>query len=105
MLRTTVDHQRQTATKDASGGEVVTFAAVNSGVRCDIQPASASVALQYMERQMNVSHTIYFGTDIQAKPGDRFVSGTRNFKFQGYRRMPPGYGNDWPGIADVEEQL
>ncbi len=107
MLRTSVTLQRNTPTK-VNGVQVKNWADVSgaSSVKCDIQPASAKVQALYSGQQerLLVTHTIYLKKDIQAKAGDRLVSGTRYFLLHGYRRTPPGY-KAWPAVADVEEQV
>lgn len=68
---------RQTITQGQSGGQnpsmfVVDSEAVN--VPVSIQPSSASTQLRYMQRQMVVSHTLYFEDNWQARTGNRWVT-------------------------------
>ena len=105
MLSTTISLERAIITKDSSGGQVQTYAAVSgqTDVPADIQPAGSSIRLQYAQRNLVVTHTVYVATDIGAIETDRIVSGTRYFVVMGYRKAAPGY-DEWPSIADVEEQ-
>ncbi len=104
MCRSRVTVQRQTVTKDASGGMVQTYADLYTDRACDIQPASGRVREQYMQQNLAVSHTIYLADAITILPGDRLVSNGHTFLFQGLR--PAAFGYDvWPTIVDVEEQV
>lgn len=104
MCRDTVTQKRKSNTKDASGGMTMTFATVTSDIACDIQPASASVRMQYMQMNEQATYTIYLTEDITAYAGDIFVnSESRTFQFRGKRKPATGY-NQWPAIIDVEEQ-
>lgn len=109
LLRTTGTLKRKTLAKDASGGPLVDpYVAVSgySDVPCDIQPASGTVRMQYMQRQENVTHSVYSETNIPAKSEDIFVSAGRTFQFRGREPLPPGYESDqWPAVTHVEEQL
>lgn len=106
MLRTTCTQKRPTTIKDESGGASKTFASVTGAVDvpCDIQPASGSVRMQYMQQQAQAVHTIYFSQEVTPRAGDIFVSGSRTFQFLGRRPAAPGY-QVWPTIVDVEEQF
>jgi len=104
--RATGTLQRVTNAKDASGGATQTFANVSGfvNVPCDIQPARGSVRMQYMQQQLNVTHTVFTEREVTAKAGDVWVSGGRIFQFQGREPPPPGY-DAWPAQMHVEEQL
>lgn len=107
MCRTSGTLKRPTNSKDASGGMVVdpfVVIAGYDGVACDIQPATGSIRFQYMQQQLNVSHTVFTASEIPAKPGDVWVSGARTFQFRGREMPAPGYGQ-WPAKMHVEEQL
>jgi len=111
MCRSYATLQRQTATKDASGGIVSSYAAVSgySDQPCDIQPASGSTRMQYMREQTTVSHTLYFADALPAVAGDRltFVDDagtTHTYLFRGVRPKAPGY-TQWACVVDVEEQI
>lgn len=102
MLKTTVTLERQTVTKDLGGAAGRTWATVTADIACDIQPANSSIQLNYSQRQLEVSHVIYFANDVGALATDRFVSGSRVFKIVGYSKAAPGRGS-WPAKADVLE--
>lgn len=107
MLRTTGTLRRKTPTnKDASGGMVMVYANVSGqvDVPCDIQPASGTVRMQFMEMQANVSHTVFTQADTGAKAGDVWYSNSRTFMFRGKEVMAPGYPV-WACKMHVEEQL
>jgi len=107
MLRTACTLQRQTVTKDTSGGATRAWANVAgaSDAPCDLQPASSAVRLQFQQQRQAVTHTLYLATDVGARAADRFVIGARTFLLipGGYQAPAPGYGQ-WPAVAHVEEQ-
>lgn len=111
MCRSLVTLKRKTAAKDSTGGYAPTFAAVDgyTSVACDIQPASGRIREQYMERQLNVTHTVFFPVDTPARAGDQLIyadpvlSTNRVLQVQGMRPVAPGY-NQWACVVDVEEQ-
>lgn len=107
LLRTTGTLKRKVLVKDASGGATMPSYSAVSGytdVPCDIQPASGTTRMQYMQLQANVTHSVYSESEIPAKAEDIFVSGGRTFQFRGREMPPPGY-DEWPAIMHVEEQL
>lgn len=103
MLHTTCTIQRDTATKDASGGKVQSLSTLVEDEPCDIQPVSAEVSLEYRKKELKVSHSIYFARDVEAREYDKVVSGSRSFVVVGYRPGAQGYGDDWPSVLDVDE--
>ncbi len=109
LLRTSGTLTRKVLVKDASGGMTMpsyTAVAGYSAVPCDIQPASGTTRMQYMQKQVNVTHTIYSETEIPAKAEDVIVAAGRTFQFRGREPLPPGYEFDqWPAVIHVEEQL
>lgn len=109
LLRTTGTLKRKTLVKDANAAESISgFTAVSgySDVPCDIQPARSSVRMQYMQDQLNVTHTVRSETEIPGRPEDIFVAAGRTFQFRGREQPPPGYeGDEWPARMHVEEQL
>jgi head-tail adaptor len=104
MLRSSGTLQRQTSTKDASGGKTQAWATVTASVPCDIQPASGNLQFQYAQRHLVVTHQIFVASDIGARETDRFTSGSRTFRVMGWTPPAPGYAQ-WPGKLDVEEVL
>lgn len=110
LLRTTGTLNRRANAKDASGGSLETGALVAvtgySDIPCDVQPASGTVRMQYMQTQLFVTHTVYSETEIPAKAEDIFTVNGRNFQFRGREMPPPGYeGDQWPAAMHVEELL
>ena len=85
LLDQTMNLERQTATADASGGTVRTFAAVLSSVPCATAPASALVVADYARRDMLVDYHVYTTADLDslipggAKLGDRFTNGSVHY--------------------------
>ena len=104
--RTTGTLKRATDAKDASGGMVKTYAAVDGyeDVSCTIHPASSSIRMQYMQRQMNCTHTIFTDEDVPAMSGDIWVSDSRIFQVLGREPKSPGY-TQWPAKIHAEEQF
>lgn len=105
MCRDSVNLERQNVTQDGAGAtrRSEPWSVIQSNIRCDIQPASASVQMRYERRSMVVSHTVYFFQDIDANEQDRLrVSGTSRFlRVQGYRDASAGRNVCW--AADCEE--
>ncbi len=99
--------KRKTNTKDASGGMTMTFVAVGTDttdVPCDIQPATGRVQMQYMQQQLQVSHTVFTETEVAAKAGDLWIAEGRTFQFVGREMPAPGY-DQWGAKMHVLEQL
>ncbi len=101
--------QRPTITEGRSGGQGPTiFTTVPNSVDapCSIQPASASTQMRYMQRQMVVTHTMYFDWDWKVFLGDRWVmqdfstGGQRAFIVRGWYNSLE-LSDAW--VADVEE--
>ena len=73
--------QRQTVTRDASGGLVRSFTQLLANVPATVCPASAKVAADYARRDMIIDHRIYTTTDLNAvisggvRLGDRLTDG------------------------------
>ncbi len=126
MCRTSGTLKRRNLSKDASGGMLMVPTTVGpvttpgyvvvagyENIPCDIQPATGSTRLQYMQEQMNVTHTVYTEEEIPAKAGDLWMTGigsdgdetdARRFQVQGREMPPPGY-EEWPAQMHVLEQL
>ncbi len=93
--------QRQTTTKDASGGPVQSFSTIIAGVPCAIQPASPSVREQFARLQQIVEYTVYLTQDIGATTSDRIVDEYGNTYLLvegGYMAGDPVYP-EWPAVA------
>lgn len=80
--------ERLTVTRGQSGGQgdpVYTQDQSAVGVMCSIQPASANTALNYLQRNMRVSHQLYFDTNWNPNTRDRWVTSTgRYFIVEGW---------------------
>ncbi|MGH8358112.1 MAG: phage head completion protein [Pseudomonas sp.] len=100
----TVTLERETTTKDASGGPTQTWANVAGQVNvpCDVQPASGKVIARFLGKGLVVQYTIYLSQDIGARASDRLLFGTRNFQV-----VEGGYITGdmagWPATAFVQE--
>ena len=85
LLDRSLTIERQTATADARGGTVLTFAAIATNVPCAISPASASVTTDYARRDMIVDHHVYTTANLDAilpnglQLGDRFSDGSAHY--------------------------
>lgn len=106
MCRTRVTLERQTSTKDPSGGPLQTFRAVPAAtdVPCDIQPASAQVQQRYLRNDIVVDYTVFLTADIGALSSDR-LSDSNGIKYLlvegGYMAGATGYPL-WPAVAHVK---
>ena len=100
----TITLQRQTTTKDTSGGPVQTWANVSGAVNvpADVQPAGGSIKKRFAQLGLVVSYTVYLSRDVGARASDRIVFGTRQFSIVegGYES---GEMNGWPAAAHVQE--
>lgn len=74
LSRHEVDWQRPVVTMDASRGGVREFENVEEGLPCLIQPASASDKLLYKQRNVSLTHKIYFDHLLALKPNDRLYT-------------------------------
>lgn len=74
LLRHEVDWQRPRITMDASRGNVRTFETLEEGVLCLVQPAKAKDRYLYRQRNVTLSHHIYFDRKLALKPEDRLFS-------------------------------
>ena len=95
--------QRTAITKDASGGQVNAYADVAgfTGVPCSRQTAAADVQERYMQREMVVESTVYFGANIRARETDRLLVDGATLLVMGYRDASAGRGVLW--AADCVE--
>ncbi len=77
MMTIVGDHERNVPTTDANGGPVAAWTVVNAGVKCSIWPLDTEVAMDYQQRQIQVSHAVCCDVDLAARPADRInVDGT-----------------------------
>jgi hypothetical protein len=72
LRRHTVDWERPYTTVDDSRGSVRTFQTERAGIRCLIQPITGRDRLLYAQRNIVISHKIYFTEVLDLAPGDRF---------------------------------
>jgi hypothetical protein len=87
MLIHTVNVNRPAVTKDASGGQVFTQNIIASSVPCCVQPVSGKMALYYAQRNLEVSHEVYFGSDPTLEMGDILIFNGRNLRVNDYRSL------------------
>lgn len=74
LLRHQVDWQRPVVSMDASRGSVREFENVETALACLIQPASANDKLLYRQRNVTLTHKIYFDQRLALKPNDRLYT-------------------------------
>lgn len=67
LAKTTVQHERGTTTRDATGGQIITWAAMGN-LRGSVQPLSGSERVEAGRTGAFITHKVYFpGTpDIQS---------------------------------------
>lgn len=79
-----VNVNRPTPTKGTSGGEKDTYATVYTNLRCMVQPVSPHWLIQYQQRRINVSHSVFTNANPTIKTGDKIAFGSRTFLVQGF---------------------
>ena len=85
LLDQSLTLQRQTITRDGSGGSIRTFATILANVACAVAPASAAIVSDYARRDMIVTYHVYTTSDLDtlvaggAMLGDLVTDGTRNY--------------------------
>ena len=74
FLDHTVSVLRPNIGQDASGAVTKDFQPVTglTDLPCSLRPLDARSRMQYQQRQMNVTHKVYFDSPIDLKRGDRF---------------------------------
>lgn len=87
LMFTTVDVQRPTYSKGTSGGIKESWSTVYDDKPANVQPVSASWLVQYAQRKIDVSHTVYFDSNPTIQVGDRIVYGSRNLLVKGVRDL------------------
>lgn len=73
LLRHRVDWERPFITTDDALGSQRTFQKHQSNVRCLIQPVSSKEQLLFAQRQLTVSHFLFFDRLLDVQAGDRFL--------------------------------
>jgi head-tail adaptor len=87
LLNHTVTVNRPTDTPDTSGGISESFSAVYSNIPANIQPVSASWLIQYAQRKIDVSHSVYFNQALTINTGDQIAYGSRTLLVKGVRDL------------------
>lgn len=90
LLRHEVDWHRPNVSMDASRGAVRDFETVEEGLPCLVQPASAHDKLLFRQRNITLTHKIYFDHALTLKPGDRLYTeqpSPRHFVITGWLDM------------------
>lgn len=82
-----VNVNRPTPGKSANGAVTNTYAAAYTNLACQVQPVKAQWLLMYQQRKIEISHSVYFGSNPTVKNGDQIVFGSRTFLVQGIRDL------------------
>lgn len=72
LLRQRVDWDRPEIVLDDSLGSTRTFQLHQAGLRCLVQPIDAREQNLYAQRQVKVTHQIFFDRILDLQTGDRF---------------------------------
>ncbi len=72
-------------------------------VPCSIQPASAHIQQIYAQQGMNVTTTIFFADDIQARPNDLFFAEDLNGNMHRFKVL--GFNSNLFGRYNVPYQM
>lgn len=95
-----VSTQSPATTKTVTGGRSRPFSTVSTGLACWVQPANSHTRLMYKERQISVTHCVYFGADPGVRTEWRLVFNGRPLSVVGVRQ-PGELGQFWR--VDCEE--
>ena len=85
LLDQTLNLQRQTISRDASGAAVRTYSTLLANIACAVSPAGASVVADYARLDVIVTYSIYTTADLDtlvtngARLGDRLTDGTKYY--------------------------
>ncbi len=104
MIRRTghvVDIQRPAATLDKIGAGSVEWQTIFEGVRAWVQPVAAQIQVTGRQRQMIVTHWVYFCEDPMLETGDRILFDGRELAVTGVEDIA-GVGRLWK--AECMEQ-
>lgn len=95
--------ERSSVAVDQSGGAVKTWAPVQLGIPCSIQPSTGRERMLFAQRQIMYTNKIYLSADIGAKKDDRVkVPATGQvFVVTGYANQA---GRDVVWCLEVREQ-
>ena len=80
----TVQFERATITRDATGGRIQTWAD-SVRVKCRIQPLSGADVIRHSKEDMSVTHKAYTSGTPDIQPGDKFTLGSRTLFVQAVR--------------------
>lgn len=86
-MTSTVTVNRPTAIKGTSGAQKNTLAAVYANLPCSVQPITASWLVQYSQRHIDVSHSVYFNSTPTIQIADQIAFGSKTFLVQGVRDL------------------
>ena len=87
LMTNVVNVNRPTPSKGTSGGQTNTYATVYSALPCSFQPVSASWLIQYAQRAINVTNTLYFNSNPTILIADQIIMGSHTFLVQGVRDL------------------
>ena len=87
LLDRTMDHQRQTASKDAIGGNVPTWAVQNDDEPVAVWSAGSATLRTFLRRDIEGTHVIATARDLSATTKDRFYDGTVYYTVNGVERF------------------
>ena len=98
----TVDIEREVPSADSIGGTDRTWATITSDLAAWVQPAKPPTIERYAQRNIVITHAVYFYSDPSIRIGDRLVFGTRHLLVEGVRNTAE-VGELWR--ADCRETL
>lgn len=105
LLRHTVALQRKTTARDATGGGVATWATVSGSgeLACLVQGRTGKAPRMLGQKQVLVTHVIYFSADPEWVRGDRFLwsEGSLVLQVHGVEDMG-GQGRVWRAETTLE---
>lgn len=87
LMLNTVNVNRPTPSKGTSGAEKDTLTTVYTATPCMVQPVKTAWKIEYAQRKIEVTHSIYFNSSITVKNGDQVSFGTRTFFVEGVRDL------------------
>ncbi len=87
LMTSLVMVNRPTPIRGTSGAQKNTFTAVYTGLPCSVQPVTASWMIQYSQRKIDVSHSLYFNSNPTILIADQIAFGSKTFLVQGIRDL------------------
>lgn len=73
--------------KGTSGVQKPTYSVVYSDLPCLVQPVQTNWLIQYQRRSIDLTHTVFFGTDPTIENGDEILFGERTLQVKGIRDL------------------